>query len=328
MSSLASGNSTKAGLPQSFEEINEIIKDASKESKYTAAQEKKAAQLQQRIVTLKNDLQAAMNQVKPVSRARRQVDELVANFEALQAAQFATHETECAVCVDMDAFFASVESLDAPELRTVPMAVGSTAMLSTANYEARKFGVSAAMPGYIAMKLCPQLRIVEPNFDKYRHYSAKVSAILAEYDSNLTMFSLDEAFLHLRRDKDGPSFAEIVNEMRTRVREATGLTCSAGIASNLLLAKMASNINKPDGQFEIPRDNVEAMRKFLHAQPVKRIPGVGKVMATTLEGVFGIATVGDLVRVRLLFSFILTFSFFFFFLFLLLLLLLLLLLPN
>ena len=296
MSSLASGNSSKAGLPQSFEEINEIIKEASKESKFTAAQEKKSAQLRNRIETLKSELQAALKQAKLVSRARRQVDDLIASFEAQQALQFALHETECAVCVDMDAFFAAVECLDAPELKDVPMAVGSSAMLSTANYEARKFGVSAAMPGYIAMKLCPQLRIVPLNYEKYQKYSAQVAAILTEYDPSLTMFSLDEAFLHLKRGKDDPSFAEIVDEMRARVKKETGLTCSAGIASNILLAKMASNIKKPDGQFEIPRQDPSAMKKFLHAQPVKKISGVGKVMAALLEGVLSISTIGDLVK--------------------------------
>jgi DNA polymerase kappa len=296
MSSLASGNSSKAGLPQSFEQINEIIKEASKESKFTAAQEKKAAQLQTRIESLKNELQAALKQAKLVTRARRQVDDLLAGFEAQQALEFALHEKECAVCVDMDAFFAAVECLDAPELKNIPMAVGSSAMLSTANYEARKFGVSAAMPGYIAMKLCPELRIVPLSYEKYQKYSALVAAILTEYDSSLTMFSLDEAFLRLKRgEEDDRPFTAVVNEMRARVKQETGLTCSAGLASNILLAKMASNIKKPDGQFEIPRANVEEMRQFLHAQPVKKISGVGKVMAGLLKGVLGVSTIGELV---------------------------------
>ncbi len=296
MSSLASGNSSKAGLPETFKEINEIIKEASKESKYTAAQERKGAQLQARIESLKNDLQTALKQTKLVARARRQVDEMISGFEAQQALQFTLNESECAVCVDMDAFFAAVECLDSPELKSVPMAVGSSAMLSTANYEARKFGVSAAMPGYIAMKLCPQLRIVPLNYEKYQKCSAQVATILAEYDPSLTMFSLDEAFLFLKRNSNDRSFAEIVNEMRARVKQETGLTCSAGIASNILLAKMASNVKKPDGQFEIPRENPEEMKKFLHSQPVKKISGIGKVMAAQLEGVLNISTIGDLVR--------------------------------
>lgn len=302
MSSLASGNSSKAGLPQSFEEINEIIKEASKESRFTIAQERKAAQLQARIETLRRELEANLAQVGAVARARKQVDGLVSKYSAQQAEQFATWQEECWVCVDMDAFFAAVECLDAPELKTIPMAVGSHAMLSTANYEARKYGVSAAMPGYIAMKLCPQLKIVPLRFEKYQECSAQVAKILAQYDANLTMFSLDEAFLHLKRQPDR-FFAEIVEEMRLKVKTETGLTCSAGIASNLLLAKMASNIKKPDGQFEIARDSVEDMHAFLHAQPVKKISGIGKVTAAILEGVFGINIIGDLVTIQVLMSF-------------------------
>lgn len=94
--------------------------------------------------------------------------------------------------IDMDAFYASVEELDNPELKKVPMAVGSTSMLSTSNYEARKYGVRSAMPGYIALKLCPQLRIVRPHFDKYKSASKQVQAIFAKYDPHFAAMSLDE----------------------------------------------------------------------------------------------------------------------------------------
>ena len=296
---LASGNSTKAGLPSDFDEINSRIAEASKDSRFTAAQERKSAELEVKINTQKDQLRKALEQPNLVSRARKSVDNLIKEYEKEQTEQFEKSEEYCWVCVDMDAFYASVECLDSPELKTIPMAVGSSSMLSTANYEARKFGVSAAMPGYIAMKLCPELKIVPLRFDRYKEMSSKVAEVLSEYDANLSMWSLDEAFLRLkRREGNTDSFPEIVQKMRDEVKERTGLTCSAGIAFNPLLAKLASNYRKPDGQFEINRKSVAEMREFLFEQPVRKLSGIGKVMTLTLVKVFGIETVGDLYEKR------------------------------
>ena len=150
------------------------------------------------------------------------------------------------------------------------------------------------------MKLCPELKIVPLRYDRYRQMSAKVVDILSRYDSNLSMWSLDEAFLKLKKGEksDNDEFVEIVQKMRDEVKERTGLTCSAGIACNPLLAKMASNYRKPDGQFEIERKDLKKMREFLFDQPVRKISGIGKVMTLTLEKVFGITKIGELYEKR------------------------------
>lgn len=295
---LASGNATKAGLPSSFDEINLRIAEASKDSRFTEAQERKNVELEVKIGAQREQLRKALEQPLLVSRARKTVDILMKEYEKEQEEQFERSEEYCWVCVDMDAFFASVECLDTPELKLVPMAVGSSSMLSTANYEARKYGVSAAMPGYIAMKLCPELRIVPLRFERYREMSGRVAEVLSKYDANLSMWSLDEAFLKLKKSDDHIGFVDIVQRMRDEVKERTGLTCSAGIACNPLLAKLASNYRKPDGQFEIDRRDMKTMREFLFEQPVRKLSGIGKVMSLTLEKVFGVVKVGELYENR------------------------------
>lgn len=167
-------------------------------------------------------------------------------------------------------------------------------MLSTANYAARKFGVRSAMPGYIARRLCPELVIVRPNFDLYTAASRAVRAILADYDPAFTTMSLDEAFLDLTgamATRRMPAGA-LVEEMRARILATTGLTASAGIAPNRMLAKICSDMNKPNGQFALPNHR-EAVLKFIRALPVSKVSGVGKVAEATLDAI-GIATVQDL----------------------------------
>lgn len=295
---LASGNSTKAGLPSSLEEINSRIAEASKDSRFTAAQERKNAELEVKLRGQRDELNKAMQQVGQVTKAKKIVDALMNEYEKEQVEQLSKYKEYCWVCVDMDAFFAAVECLDDPSLKDVPMAVGGSAMLSTANYAARKYGVSAAMPGYIAQKLCPELKIVPLRFDRYKELSGRVAEVLLKYDANLSMWSLDEAFLRLKAQANDCDFGEIVKKMREEVKRETGLTCSAGIACNPFLAKLASNFRKPDGQFEINRQDQMALREFLHEQPVRKLCGLGKVMSLTLERVFDIRTVGDLYEKR------------------------------
>lgn len=298
---LVSGNSTKAGLPNSLDEINKRITEASKYSRYTAAQERKTIELESKLCAQKEQLKLKLSQKNLLERMKKTVDEMMKTFEEEQRKQFEKSNEICWVCVDMDAYFAAVESLDAPELKNVPMAVGSSAMLSTSNYAARKFGVSAAMPGYIAQKLCPELKIVPLRFDRYREISGQVAQVLRKYDAEMIMWSLDETFLKLKVENfeinDGKcfDFGKVVEKMREEVEMVTGLTCSAGIASNPLLAKLASNHQKPNGNFEIERANIELMREFLFKQPVRKLSGIGKVMALSLDKLFEVRTIGDLV---------------------------------
>jgi len=195
------------------------------------------------------------------------------------------------VHVDMDCFFAAVELRERPELRGRPVAVGGSSgrgVLTTCNYEARAYGCRSAMPVFKARELCPQLVLLPVRFELYRAESVRIREIFARFTTLVEPLSLDEAYLdlsHLR--SEGPVLAE---EIRTRIRAETGLTASAGIAPNKFLAKIASDWRKPDGQFEIRPQEVEA---FLAPLPVERIWGVGKATAARLRAV-GIGTCGEL----------------------------------
>uniref|UniRef100_A0A8C5K2V3 DNA polymerase kappa n=1 Tax=Jaculus jaculus TaxID=51337 RepID=A0A8C5K2V3_JACJA len=281
------------------------------------------------------------------------------------------------VHVDMDAFYAAVEMRDNPQLKDKPIAVGSVSMLSTSNYHARRFGVRAAMPGFIAKKLCPQLIIVPPNFDKYRAVSKEVKEILAEYDPNFMAMSLDEAYLNITQhleerqnwpedkrryfiktrnpveidlaeeERDtlrepeqplspllfedsppdvqpsgnpaqqnfeeqnhpqalqnsvvfGTSAEEVVKEIRFRIEQKTTLTASAGIAPNTMLAKVCSDKNKPDGQYQI-LPNRQAVMDFIKDLPIRKVSGIGKVTEKMLKAL-GIVTCTDLYQQRALLS--------------------------
>jgi DNA polymerase kappa len=199
------------------------------------------------------------------------------------------------VHLDMDAFYASVEELDKPELKLIPMAVGGNAMLSTANYEARKYGVRSAMPGYIAKKLCPELVILPLSFPKYEKMSRIMQNVVAQYDPNYKAASLDEVYMNLTayaQNHPNQSIQDLVYTLREEIFNATGLTCSAGIAANPLLAKICSNINKPSGQYFLPRDEV-AILSFLSTLSIRKIPGIGRVMEQSLKAL-GIETCRDI----------------------------------
>lgn len=197
--------------------------------------------------------------------------------------------------LDMDAFFASVEMRDNPALRNVPMAVGGSSdrrgVISTSNYEARKYGVRSAMPTATAMKLCPQLVLVRSNFAKYTEASEQVFEIFHEFTPLVEGLSLDEAFLDVT---DSPLFQGsatlIAQEIRRRIQEKTGLTASAGIAPNKLLAKLCSDINKPNGIFTVAPHQVD---EFIKKIPIERIWGVGKVTAKRMHEL-GIKTCLDM----------------------------------
>lgn len=183
--------------------------------------------------------------------------------------------------LDMDAFFASVEMRDNPKLRNVPMAVGGASdrrgVLATANYEARKFGVRSAMPTSQAMKLCPKLVLVKPNFQKYSEASEQIFEIFQGYTDLVEGLSLDEAFLDVTNSKDCHGSATLIaKEIRREIFEQTGLTASAGIAPNKLIAKLASDVNKPNGIFTVAPHQISG---FIETMPVERIWGVGKVTA-------------------------------------------------
>jgi DNA polymerase-4 len=196
--------------------------------------------------------------------------------------------------IDMDAFYASVEQRDAPELRGRPVAVGGArarGVVAAASYEARAFGVRSAMPSVTAVRRCPELVFVPPRFEVYRAVSRQIHAIFADYTDLIEPLSLDEAYLDVTHDRRGLGSAKaIAEEIRARIRADTALTASAGVSYNKFIAKLASDQNKPDGLCIIPPHKGAA---FVAALPVKRFHGVGPVTAAKMARL-GIETGADL----------------------------------
>ncbi|MCP4976471.1 MAG: DNA polymerase IV [Maribacter sp.] len=182
--------------------------------------------------------------------------------------------------IDMDAFYASVEELDNPELRGKPLAVGGNeirGVVSAANYEARKYGVRSAMSGYLAKKNCPHLTFVKPRFARYKEISQEIRHIFYEYTDLVEPLSLDEAYLDVTINKKGnPSATLIAKEIRQRILKEVGLEASAGISINKFVAKVASDFNKPNGQKTV---NPEEVLQFLEDLEIRKFYGVGKVTA-------------------------------------------------
>jgi DNA polymerase-4 len=180
--------------------------------------------------------------------------------------------------IDMDAFYASVEQMDHPELKGKPIAVGGSenrGVVAAASYEARKFGVRSAISGVLAKKNCPELIFVTPRFDRYKEISKKIHAIFHDYTDLVEPLSLDEAYLDVTQNKKGnPSATLLAKEIRDRILNEVGLTASAGISVNKFVAKIASDYNKPNGQKTVNPDEVLA---FLEELPIRKFYGVGKV---------------------------------------------------
>lgn len=200
--------------------------------------------------------------------------------------------------VDMDAFYAAIEQRDRPELRGQPVVVGADpggrGVVSAASYEARRYGVRSAMPISRAVRLCPQAAFLPVDGAKYRRVSVQIMAILADFSPLVEPLSVDEAFIDLTGTE--PLFGsplDAVRLIKERIRRDTGLTASAGLAPNKFLAKVASDLEKPDGLVVVaPGDEA----RFLAALPVERIWGVGRVTAKALQDL-GLATIGQLQRV-------------------------------
>ena len=203
------------------------------------------------------------------------------------------------VHIDMDAFYASVEQRDDPNLRGKPVIVawkGNRSVVCAASYEARRFGVRSAMPAIRAERLCPEAIFVPPDFTRYRAVSQSTREIFKRHTELIEPLSLDEAYLDVTENKTGlPTATRVARAIREQIREELHLTASAGVAPNKFLAKIASDWRKPDGLFVIQPEDLDT---FLPPLPIGRIPGVGKVTEKRLEQL-GIKTVGDLRRLEL-----------------------------
>ena len=225
--------------------VTEIIYRVSKGSKFFNNEQAKDRQLTEkidRILSRKRQLEKF-----DLTLDLRRADEYVSSLE------LSRDLSQTIVHIDCDAFYAAVEELDRPELKNIPFAVGK-GVLTTCNYEARKFGCRSGMAGFVARALCPQLISLPLNFDKYNAKATEVRAVLAAYDPGFESASIDEAYLNItsycEENEMGPD--EVVQQLRDEVFEKCKITVSAGIASNAKLAKIASNRNKPNGQFRIP----------------------------------------------------------------------------
>ncbi|MCO5238328.1 MAG: DNA polymerase IV, partial [Chitinophagaceae bacterium] len=198
--------------------------------------------------------------------------------------------------IDMDAFYASVEQRDFPEYRGKPIVVGGSpegrgGVVATASYEARKFGIRSAMSSKTALRLCPDVIFIYPRFHAYKAVSAQIHEILHRYTDVVEPLSLDEAYLDVTKDKQGIGFAmDIARLIKQAIREELQLTASAGVSINKFVAKIASDMEKPDGLTFIGPSKIEA---FMEALPVEKFFGVGKVTAARMKAM-GLHTGADL----------------------------------
>ncbi len=200
--------------------------------------------------------------------------------------------------IDMDAFYASVELRERPELRHLPVVIAShhpRAVVAAASYPAREYGLRSAMSMGQARKLCPQVIVIEPDFAKYRQVSAQIHQIFQQYTALIEPLSLDEAFLDVTENlRQIPSATEVAMRIREDIVQATGLTASAGVAPNKFLAKIASDWHKPNGICVIKPSQVHS---FIQDLALKKIPGVGKVTQEKLRSL-NLETLGDLQQIE------------------------------
>ncbi|KAG6001206.1 hypothetical protein E4U43_001389 [Claviceps pusilla] len=269
--------------------VSEIIYNASKGSKFFNREE-----VRDQILTRKIEgLLAKKRHLDTIDLTcdLRVADRLIKKMESSRdLSQYIAH-------VDCDAFYAAVEQLERPELEHVPFAVGGD-VLTTCNYVARQFGCRSGMAGFVAKKLCPALVLIRPNFCKYRSKAQEIQKIIVNYDRQFESVSIDEAYLnvaeHCRDHGIGP--AEAIEQMRREIHQETGITVSAGIAANTKLAKICSNVNKPNGQFVLPNDRASIMR-FMRTLPTRKVNGIGRVLERQLQEL-GISTCGDIYEYR------------------------------
>ncbi|KAI9067404.1 DNA/RNA polymerase [Trametes sanguinea] len=302
---LAGPSVNKAGLAKDQTEINRIIAEVSKGSKFYENEKRKDRELTlriERILKLRDEVVQGVD----IKKVEQGVDKLIAQLEAKRDL------SQVIVHVDMDAFFASVEVLDNPELASKPFAVGQ-GVVSTASYEARKFGVRSGMATFVAKRLCPELIVLSSHFDRYSEMSSKVMSIFRRYDPMMCVAGCDEGYLNITRycDEHSISPEDCVLQMRQIVQEETSLTVSAGIAPNkvrpMVLDAIARLIivanhgqNKPNGQFKL-EFQPEAIKAFMHDLSIRKVPGVGRVNERLLESI-GIKTCGDIFKQRAVLS--------------------------
>ncbi|KAI2806885.1 hypothetical protein BLOT_008844 [Blomia tropicalis] len=292
-------NVHKAGLENvDKERINQIISKATYGSNFYNHQQKRQKEIKQKVEMIKERINNLSETKK--ENDKRIINEIIAELENRRVLN------RIIVHFDLDMFFAAVEIKNNPSLADKPIAVGSNEMISTSNYVARKYGVRSAMPGFIGKKLCPNLILVPTNFKSYKTESRAVMNIIADYDPTMGNYSLDEVYIDLTEyvfenysieksvdieelrkltelsDVIWEYAFEVVQRIRERVFTETQLTISAGISCNVLLAKICSDFEKPNGQFMVKGHRDEVI-DFVSKINVRKFPGIGRVRGQLLD---------------------------------------------
>ncbi|KAG8813404.1 hypothetical protein FRC17_001589 [Serendipita sp. 399] len=300
---LAGPSTGKAGLARDQTEITKVIAEASEGSKFYQNEKRKDEELSKKIESILKQRDEFIAAGADIPRLEALADRALVELEATRDL------TQYIVHIDMDSFYASVETLDDPSLIGKAFAVGG-GVLTTASYAARVFGVRSGMPEYIAKKLCPHLLVVKNRFWRYSELSGQVMGILRRFDPTMDPAGTDEAYLNITAycQENNISANECVQKIRGTILEETKLTASAGIAPNKaclpnkqgthmakilqMLAKICSEKNKPNGQFCLQFDP-QVIRDFMNTLPIRRIPGIGRVSERLLDSI-GIKTCGDI----------------------------------
>lgn len=289
---MAGPSSAKAGLAKDQNEINRIIYEVSKRSKFFENERKKDAQTTERINALLARRDQKLLQVPPGSpewlAIERKIEDMATKLENSRDLSRTILHT------DIDMFYAAVELARDPSLKGKCFGVGS-GVLVTASYEARRgYGVRSGMATFVAKALCPHLIVVKNDMQSYVQASHKVMAVFEQYDENLAKTSLDEAYLDITEyvEQHGGTIDQVVQQLRDQVRNETQLTVSVGIAPNTMLAKISSDRNKPDGQFRVQPDR-KVIVDFMRDLPCRKIPGIGRVNERILESL-GVTTCGEI----------------------------------
>ena len=284
-------NQVKAGIKVDAQKMAEKIKELSKDTKYFQYQKKRSKNIDEQVQTYQEKLKRATP--FELKEARTKADKYIAEVEAKRSFERTFFHA------DLDAFYAAVEALDDPSLVGTAYAVGGEVkhgVIATSSYEARKSGIRAGMAVFLALQLCPGLKIIDPHMDRYKHFSSIVHGIFARYDPNCFRIGLDEALLEMTEylATTGADPKDVAREIQEEVTKATRLTVSIGIAPTPQLAKIASDANKPNGYFMI-EPNKEAVEKFLQPLPIRKIPGVGGARERLFQAL-GMEKVSDVLQ--------------------------------
>lgn len=273
------------------ERIAKIIDEATKNTRHYKKDEEDNKRFQAEAEVHKKDIEKLHKNKELFANFKAEADSIISRAKAnIDLTKIWLH-------LDMDMFFAAVEIRDDPSLANIPIAVGDMSMISTSNYIARQYGVRSAMPGFIAIKLCPQLKFVKLNFNKYRYEGNKVYNVLTEYDPEPERMGCDEAYCDLtnycteHNISTDEELKNLADEIKKKVYNETHLTCSIGISINKTLAKICSDVNKPDGYFRLEPDP-DKIFDFTKKLSLRKIPFVGAKSEKRYK-LLGINTVED-----------------------------------